>query len=117
MRTLLERNIASIKQRLVVLMPPDSRRPATLGQVSEDRQRHRQLVREMQHLRGSVYLRDGALRREQLSSDGLHQTAEDERSWHVLMLDRHRRVKACIWYLEHEQPTSIQNLRMRSCPL
>ena len=42
---------------------------------------------------------------------------EDERSWHLLLLDPQDRVTSCIWYLEHEPPTSVQSLRVRSCPL
>jgi hypothetical protein len=118
MATLLERNIASIDKRLVVLAPPQAS-VASLFPTSYcvDPARHDDLVAQMQHLRGSVYLEDGALKPEQLTPDGRHRTREDERSWHLLMLDQRRRVSACIWYLEHEAPASIHELRVRSCPL
>jgi hypothetical protein len=75
------------------------------------------MLRQMQQLRGRVYLDDGALRPEQLGYDGRHRTPEDERSWHLLLLNRRGDVSACIWYLEHDEPSSIHELRVKSCPL
>jgi len=118
MATLLERNIASIDKRLVLLAPPHAP-VASLFPTSfcVDPARHDELVDQMQRLRGQVYLDDGALRPEHLTPDGRHRTREDERSWHLLMLDQKRRVTSCIWYLEHEAPASIHELRVRDCPL
>jgi hypothetical protein len=63
-----------------------------------------------------VYLDDGAIRPHQLTRDGRHRTSEDDRAWHLLILDRGR-VTACMWYLEHEDARSIEELRVVSCPL
>jgi hypothetical protein len=63
-----------------------------------------------------VYRQDGALTADDLLPDGRHQTPEDERSWHLILMNEERRVTGCIWYLEHEQP-SFQRLRVRNCPL
>jgi hypothetical protein len=49
--------------------------------------------------------------------DGLHQTPEDERSWHLLFLNRERVVTACAWYLPHDRYASFDDLRVRACPL
>jgi len=70
----------------------------------------------MQKLRGSVYLRDGAVSRKQLSPKGLHETVEDEKSWHLLMVNSHQ-VTGCAWYLEHENTVPVHHLRVRHCPL
>jgi hypothetical protein len=117
MRRLLERNITSIEQRLVLLAPPQGSLPPVFNNVTVDADRRHQLIREMQRLRGQIYLRDGALQPQQLSPDGLHQTPEDEKSWHLLMLNKDSRVTACAWYLEHDNTTTIQKLRLRNCPL
>ena len=117
MLRLLERNIASVENRLVLLAPPQAGVPAHFHNVTYDFSQHRALVREMQKLRGSVYLAEGNVRREQLTPDGLHETPEDARSWHLLMSDGRGGVSACAWYLEHENTTSIENLRIRNCPL
>ncbi|HET9372773.1 MAG TPA: hypothetical protein VFO19_21065, partial [Vicinamibacterales bacterium] len=77
---------------------------------------HATLLEELQRLRGTVYLEDGAIKPEQLSADGCHRTPEDQRAWHLLVLAEGQ-VRACGWYLEHQHARSIQDLRVRSCPL
>jgi hypothetical protein len=114
---LLERNIASVERRLVLLAPPSISIPKSFRNVTLDRRRHQQLVHEMQRLRGSIYLQDGAIQPEQLSMDGLHRTPEDGKSWHLLMLNAEQRVSSCVWYLEHDEATSFEHLRVRNCPL
>jgi hypothetical protein len=117
MLRLLERNIASIERRLLLLAPPHTQIPEHFRNVTYDLQRHRQMVTQIQHLRGSVYLQDGALQREQLSPEGLHRTPEDEHSWHLLMLNRQMDVSACVWYLQHHEGADFDHLRVRNCPL
>ena len=117
MLRLLERNITSIERRLVLLAPPSSVVPPSFKKLECDPARHSQLVREMQTLRGSIYLQDGALQPHQLSSDGLHRTPEDDRSWHLLMLNRAQQVSSCVWYMEHDGATSIDQLRVKTCPM
>jgi hypothetical protein len=114
---LLERNIASIDRRLVLLAPPHVVVPEYFKNVTQDSHRHRELVTQVQQLRGSVYLQDGAIRREQLSPEGLHRTPEDEKSWHLLMLNRSLEVSSCAWYLEHDETANFDQLRVRNCPL
>jgi hypothetical protein len=117
MLRLLERNIASVEERLVLVAPPHIRVPASFSKITYDSHRHQQLVREMQQLRGSVYVQDGAVQPEQLSPGGLHRTPEDERSWHLLMLNKERRVSSCAWYMEHDDTAAFEKLRVRNCPL
>jgi hypothetical protein len=117
MLKLLERNIASIGQRLVLLAPPETSLPEYFKNVTVDSSRRRELVTEMQRLRGSIYLHDGALQSDQLSADGAHQTPEDQKSWHLLMLDKQQHVSSCVWYLEHANTISADQLRVRNCPL
>jgi hypothetical protein len=116
MLRLLERTIDSLNERLVLLAPPIEV-PSFFRDVDANSVRHHMLKREMQKLRGSIYLDDGALQREQLSSDGLHETPEDDRSWHLLTVDSRERVTGCAWYLEHRGPVSVADLRVRHCPL
>jgi hypothetical protein len=85
--------------------------------VTFDSDLHTQLVREMQSVRGAIYLNEGNVTHHQLSDDGRHQTPEDERSWHLLWTDGSGHVSSCAWYLEHENTTSVRHLRVRHCPL
>jgi hypothetical protein len=91
--------------------------PETFLNVIIDPGMHLQLVREMQAVRGAIYLDEGNVKQHQLTPDGLHQTAEDEKSWHLLWKDSAGQVSSCAWYLEHENAMSIQQLRLRNCPL
>jgi hypothetical protein len=116
MLKLLERTVASLDQRLI-LLAPTAAVPGFFQNVEHDPLRHLRLVREMQRLRGKVYLEDGALGREQLTPDGLHDTAEDHKSWHLLMVDKLSRVTGCAWYLEHPSSVGVDDLRVRQTPL
>jgi hypothetical protein len=117
MPTLLERKIATIDRRLVLLAPSEAAVPAAFRNRDTNEERHRAFVCEMQQLRGSIYLRDGAVERRSLAPDGSHRTPEDEKSWHLLMLNDDGRVSACGWYLLHEPSVTFQSLRVRTCPL
>ena len=99
---LLERSVATIDQRLVLLAPSGAAVLPVFRNRATDAGRHRAFVLEMQQLRGGIYLRDGAVERRHLAPDGAHRTPEDERSWHLLMLNSEGRVSACAWYLRHE---------------
>jgi hypothetical protein len=117
MLKLLERNIATIEQRLVLVAPPAVAIPRAFQRVRMAPGEHRRLVREVQRMRGTVYLEDGAVQRHQLSPEGLHQTPEDERSWHLLFTNEHRHVTACAWFLQHDVQASFEDLRVRHSPL
>jgi hypothetical protein len=112
---LLERSIASIERRLILLAPSGSTAP--FGNVTSDGLRHDALLSGMQRLRGAIYLEDGAIGLEHLTADGRHRTPEDDASWHLLMVDGDQRITSCVWYREHERHASIDQLRVRECPL
>ena len=113
---LLERTVATLDQRLLLLAPSSSIPDAFLN-VEYDNAEHQRYVREMQKLRGRIYVGDGAVTREQLTVEGLHETVEDHKSWHLLMVDRRRRVTGCAWYLEHPSSVRVRDLRVRNSPL
>jgi hypothetical protein len=115
--SLLERHIASLENRLVLLAPPNASIPDFFRNVRRDVASHTRLVRNMQKLRGQVYLEDGAICELDLSDDGLHQTPEDNRSWHLLMRGHGDDINACIWYMEYNTLPSFQQLRAQHCPL
>jgi hypothetical protein len=117
LRRLLHRSIETVDQRLVLLAPSAATIPTSFESVDGNTERHLRLLQNVQRLRGSVYLRDGAIEASQLTVDGLHHTAEDEKAWHLLILDKLGRVGACIWYLEHPANIASDRLRVRNCPL
>ncbi len=117
MLNLFARGLASADQRLVLLAPEGAECPSSLKNVEFASGSHREWLDRLQRLRGSIYLRDGALKASQLTADGRHETAEDAKSWHLLVTDGHGAIDGCIWYLEHHQPPTLQQLRVRDCPL
>jgi hypothetical protein len=117
MLKLLERNIAAIEDRMVLIAPRQSAIGWFFQDVRVDPVRRRRLLHTMQRLRGRIYLQDGAIGPEDLSSDGRHRTPEDDKSWHLLMLDPRGRVSACVWYLEHAATAAFEHLRARHTPL
>jgi hypothetical protein len=117
MLNLLERNVAAVGQRLVLLAPPASVIRGRYKNVRVNQRAHRTLLQEMQRLRGGIYLADGAIEGNDLSADGRHRTPEDDRSWHLLMLNGAGRISGCVWYREHENTVPSRQLRVRNCPL
>ena len=116
MLKLLERSVASVGERMVLIAPQNASGLQFFNHVEVDPTLRGALVRQMQRLRGGVYLQDGAITPEQLRS-GRHETPEDEKSWHFLMLNREHEVTGCAWYMEHELAASIDSLRARTWPL
>jgi hypothetical protein len=117
MLRLLERSVATVGQRLILVPPPHVVVPPTFRNAIVDPALREALVRQVQRLRGAIYLSDGAIRRADLSFDGRHRTNEDSRSWHLLVLNRENQISSCAWYLEHAQAPSFDHLRVRRCPL
>ena len=116
MASILRAHVQSADQRLVVLAPLRRSVPRYFQNVPSDTRMRDDLLAEVQRLRGRVYLADDAIRPDRLTADGRHKTREDERAWHLLILDRNQ-VTACVWYLEHDSARSIEELRIRDCPL
>lgn len=114
---LLERAISAVDRRLILLAPPSAVVPDHFDRVEFNRDRHEHLLRSLQRFRGSVYLDDGAVTSEQLSPDGTHETPEDDRSWHLLMLNARDEIVASAWYLDHHNDVYFDRLRLRHSPL
>jgi hypothetical protein len=117
MLNLLDRTIASATERILFVAPSADSVSDLFHNVEVDGRRHRELVRDVQRMRGSIYLSDGALQSHQLTSDGRHQTPEDETSWHVLLLNKERKLTASALYLEHDNGVTFEQLRAKQCPL
>lgn len=114
---LLERAIAGVDRRMVLLAPAGVALPDHFTNLDFDLDRHTDMLRAVQRFRGGIYLRDGAISSEQLSSDGRHETSEDSQSWHLLMLDDDDRITASAWYCDHHNRVYFDRLRVRHTPL
>ncbi len=83
--------------------------------VREDVSRYDQLLAAMQRLRGRLYLQDGAIRQEDLTTDGRHVCPADRRGWHLLCLDPHddREVLGCARWLLHDPFAAFGHLQLQ----
>jgi hypothetical protein len=113
----LERTIAAASQQVVLLAPSVGAISNVFESVDIDPARHQSLIQEVQRLRGSIYLQDGAIREDQLTTDGRHETPEDDKSWHFLSLNPNGGVEACVWYLEHKPDVRFEDTRAALSPL
>lgn len=109
------------RNKFVVLPPADLRVPGVFREIEFDNLRRNRLMAAMQRLRGKAYLDDGAIRPEDLTADGRHQTPADERAWHVLSLNAEGNVGACLRYLDERHSSEFRALwvshaAMARCP-
>jgi hypothetical protein len=111
-----ERSSAAASERIVVLAPSVGAVSDVFQHVDINPELHRRLLEDTQRLRGNIYLEEGAIHEEQLSG-GCHQTAEDEKSWHFLMLNQEQQVEACVLYLEHDRGVRFEDTRAVISPL
>jgi hypothetical protein len=113
----LERNVASVNERMVLLAPSAHSVSNFFQKVDVDSGKYHQLIQDVQRFRGNIYLQDGAIEPSQLSDGGLHQTPDDDTSWHMILLNKQEEVKACMTYREHENTVGVDDLRVRHIPL
>src|ERR1035438_4798727 len=103
-------HITSFHTELVILPPARTAPPKIFRNTELNRWRYERMLAEMQRLRGSVYLRDGAIQQDELTADGRHRLSVDEYSWHILLLDGAKRVTGCLRYLEERRASRFDEL-------
>jgi hypothetical protein len=93
------------------MSPSNAVVPECFGRVHTDAGRRNNLLLEMQRLRGSVYLEDGAIGADQLT-DGRHRADIDEVSWHLLVVDQDDRVCGCVRFHAHPEEAHFLHLNV-----
>ncbi len=101
------------KTQFIVLSPFAHYPQGVFRNSDGDDRMRRDLMAAMQRLRGRIYLEDGAIQPADLTRDGRHISAVDEKSWHVLSVDDAGNVCACLRYLEESQATKFDDLWVR----
>lgn len=97
-------------KRQQLMLAPESDITRAAGDVLYSSNKHRAVLHALQRLRGRVYLRDHAIRRDQLTFDGRHECAADHRSWHLVTLDEYGSVIACARFQVHSPAARFENL-------
>jgi hypothetical protein len=95
---------------LMLLAPSEALVPKSFPAVDVNPERHEEILSQLQRLRGSVYLRDGAITSAQLSSDGRHMLGIDTASWHVVSVQSDGRVSGCARYRAYGRTAQPEHL-------
>jgi hypothetical protein len=103
-------------RKWVLLSPRGAVVPDCFGRGLTDAGRRNNLFNEMQRLRGSVYLEDGAIEADQLT-DGRHQADIDEASWHLLVVDKDDQLRGCVRFHAYPEETRFSHLNVSRSPL
>jgi hypothetical protein len=98
---------------LILLAPADSRVPDSFQHVEDNPERHTALLIEMQMLRGTIYLQDGAITPSQLCAKGRHRHPVDQNSWHLLAINQDGRVCGGARYRETSNRTVFSQLTVK----
>ncbi len=96
-----------IRNQFVVLPPAGVRIPGVFRRTEFDNHRYSKMMAAMQRMRGKTYLDDGAIRPEDLTADGRHETPADERAWHVLSVDAGGNAAPRLRYLDERHSTGF----------
>jgi hypothetical protein len=94
---------------MLLLAPVQSAPVASFSGLQCDPVRFQDLLFETQAFRGKIYVEDGALDPSQLV-DGRHAHPDDEKSWHLLVLDSDERVCGCMRYSHRPVSAGIWGL-------
>src|SRR5689334_19000574 len=97
---------------LLVLAPTQAAIPSTFGTVYADTGRHRDVLSQLQRLRGDIYLKEGAIPVADLDERGRHLAAPDETSWHLLALDDRRHITAFLRLTWFQRAVSYDTLEL-----
>ena len=116
----VHRRLTSPSRRLALLAPSDAVIPNAFHDVRGDCDGHRALFSQMQRFRGQVYLKDGAIKQNELI-DGRHVVAADDHSWHLLVHDENGTIAGCIRYQVHDIRSlflrlSVFSTAIAACP-
>jgi hypothetical protein len=87
--------------------------PDSFQNVEDNPERHTALLTEMQMLRGTVYLQDGAITPSQLCAKGRHRHPVDQKSWHLLAVNQDGRVCGGARYRETSNRTVFSQLTIK----
>lgn len=104
-------------RQLALLAPTPAVFPSTFRQVVTNPAVHSSLLKQMQRLRGEVYLDDGAIQPADLDETGCHVMPADSQGVHVLALNQQGKVVGCSRFLLHHPDICFEQLAVARSPL
>ena len=101
----------STAQRLLLLAPPAYSGSFGTPPVNQlDGWNHGQLLSKVQRFRGATYLKDGAITKQSLDSEGRLRIAADLQSWNVVMMNGNGEVSGCSRYNSYRFAEDFEDL-------
>jgi hypothetical protein len=100
-----------------LLAPAKSGVANSFPRPTKDQHLYSHFLGAMQALRGSAYLKDGAIKEWELDEEGRFPMQADEQSWHLLLLDAQKSVIGCARYLVHSSDVAYNRLRISQTTL
>jgi hypothetical protein len=95
----------------VILAPPQADEPSN-GRLVDHPEKHDRLLGEVQKLRASIYLGDGAISENEIHPSGRYIQRADDLSWHLLTVNQQGQVTAGIRYFAHPADASYFELHV-----
>lgn len=105
------------ERQIVLLAPEPAAVSSVFRRVYQSAEHHSVFLSNLQRLRGAIYLRDGAIHPDELSSDGRHIQAADSTSWHIVVVKRDASVVGCTRFLQHDCNVTFQQLALHDSVL
>jgi hypothetical protein len=100
----------SAVRQLALLAPTPEVFPPNFQRVAVDAAHYTDLLGQMQRLRGSVALQEGAIRESDLDDTGRHVMAVDNGSFHLLALSPRGQVLGCCRFNPHQPTVAFEDL-------
>jgi hypothetical protein len=103
--------------KFVLLAPKGADTPPAFHNVHCEAGQHSEYLASMQRLRGRLYLEDGAIDPNELSSDYRHIVPADQHSWHLLAVNREGEISGFARYRPYCQTVSFNQLGVQHASL
>jgi hypothetical protein len=103
--------------RLLLLAPAIGGALPRWGFPCGDQRHYDTLLRSVQRFRGRIYRKDGAIQKWQLDGRGGYRMNGDDRSWHLLLVNKTQEIVGCARYLVHPNTIKYEDLNFRHTPL
>ena len=117
MRSIVTRVSGPDSSEIIILPPAGSRVPQQFRNVISSATAYQSILAQIQNFRGQIYLEDGAITRAELAADGRHVLPIDQRSWHVMSIEKNGEIGGCLRFLEESTDCRFEDLWLHKAAL
>jgi hypothetical protein len=95
---------------IAILPPLGSFVPRQFRNVVSNAVAYDSILSHIQRFRGRIYLEDGAIQPGELTADQRHVLPIDQRSWHVISIEKNGELSGCLRFLEESDASRFEDL-------